>query len=240
MWYNRTMKIIKLIPVIFIFSLLVQPLSAFGKKDKSEENQKPAAEEKAEEKPQDDFISIDLLLETKNPQAKSHFNWQTSSSKYKDYYDAVSGASKLHTTKNFRTLMMDTTAKDFKIPHSLYGLCLFPVSSPELFKNDNFTVTQESKKLTITFTHRGTDYKIETKEDGSLEVPKGFSDIPPQSVKSVFTGTLKLNLAEDGKLTAKGKLRLAKNEVEKPEETKPDEAKPEEADSTPPSKEEKN
>ena len=63
------MKFVKLFSIVFILSLLVQPLSAFGKKDKAEESSKPATEENqkpaVEEKIQDDFISIDLLLDTK-------------------------------------------------------------------------------------------------------------------------------------------------------------------------------
>lgn len=152
---------------IFIFSLaMASEISALGKKDKAEsgessENQK-------------EYIKIDLLLDTKNSGAKNHFKWQTSKNSYSDTFDAVSGASKVHSTKLFREASLDTASKSLKTPKGLRNLCLFAVANPELLKADNFSASQEGSKITVTFTHRGNSYIIESDEKGIIRVPEGF------------------------------------------------------------------
>ena len=181
------MKVLRFFSIIFIFLLLVQSVFSLGKKDKSTDNSEnePAKEEKLP----NESITLDLLLDTKKQNPKNHFNWKTSSNSsktsnsssstktensYKDYFDAVSGASKLHSTKYFRDFSLDSTKKNLRTPKGLRNLCLYAVANPEMLSNDNFSVKKEGKKLTITFTHRENLYKIETDEKGIINVPNGF------------------------------------------------------------------
>ena len=175
------MKVLRFFSIIFIFLLLVQSVFPLGKKDKSTDNSEnePAKEEKLP----NESITLDLLLDTKKQNPKNHFNWKTSSNSssttktensYKDYFDAVSGASKLHSTKYFRDFSLDSTKKNLRTPKGLRNLCLYAVANPEMLSNDNFSVKKEGKKLTITFTHRENLYKIETDEKGIINVPNGF------------------------------------------------------------------
>ena len=166
------MKTIRRILFLFIFFLLIQPSFSFGKKDTAEEQTAPASEKKAEI--QNDHLKIDFLFDTKKENSKNRFNWSTTSTKYNDSFDAVSGASKLHSTKNLREAVLDKEAKVLKIPKGLYCLCLYAVSSSGHIKSDNFQINQEGKKLTITFSRREYSYKIITDENGLLSVPGSF------------------------------------------------------------------
>ena len=166
------MKTIRRILLLFIFFLLIQPSFSFGKKDTAEEQTAPASEKKTEI--QNDHLKIDFLFDTKKENSKNRFNWSTTSTKYNDSFDAVSGASKLHSTKNLREAVLDKEAKVLKIPKGLYCLCLYAVSNSGHIKSDNFQINQEGKKLTITFSRRGYSYKIITDENGLLSVPGSF------------------------------------------------------------------
>lgn len=176
------MKTKYFISVFIIFVLLSQSAFTFGKKDTDSKKSDSTEEEKIP----NEYINIDLLLDTKKQNPKNHFNWKVSGksssssssansdTSYKDYFDAVSGASKVHSTKNFRDVVLDSSKKNLRAPKGLRNLCLYAVANPETLSKDNFVVTQEGKKLTITFTHREDSYRIETDEKGMLQVPEGF------------------------------------------------------------------
>lgn len=160
---------------------MASEISALGKKDK--------AESSASSENQKEYIKIDLLLDTKKPNSKNHFNWKASSKSasssssttssnssifFNDYFDTVSGASKVHSTKKFRDFSTGSSSKNLRTPKGLRNLCLYAVSNPEMLSADNFSVSQRGRKLTITFTHREISYKIESDEKGIISVPKGF------------------------------------------------------------------
>lgn len=177
------MKVLqKAIGVFFIFFLLNCTIFAFGKKDSAEANEtQESAPQKVEVKKE--FLKIDLSLDTKNPSAKNHLNWQNTSAKYKDYFDTISGASKVHSTKNLREFTFDKTAKAFQIPKGLYCLCLFAVAKSDYLTQDGFQITQDGKTLVITFSHRGYEYKIQSDENGTFIVPDSFSILKPQKTE---------------------------------------------------------
>lgn len=181
------MKFSRFFSIIFIFLLLNQSAFSLGKKDK--DSDKKESEPVKEEKIPNETIKIDLFLDTKKPNSKNHFNWKASSksenssssssssnssNSYKDSFDTVSGASIVHSTKKFRDFSADSSSKNLRTPKGLRNLCLYAVSNPEMLSADNFSVTQQGKKLTITFTHRENSYKIETNEKGEIMVPAGF------------------------------------------------------------------
>ena len=126
-----------------------------------------------------EFVKIDFRLNTRSDDHKNHFYWQTTDASYKDSFDAVSGASRLHSTKEFRAVSFDKSGKQLQAPKGLRSLCLFAVTSFDQLAKDDFNVSANGKKLTVTFSHRGIDYKIETDEKGYLSVPDGFYILLP-------------------------------------------------------------
>ncbi len=222
---------------------MAQSAFSFGKKDSSDSPEASATEKSAKqekkEEIQKDHINIDFLFDTKEANPKNRFNWSTSSAKYKDSFDAVSGASKFHSTKYLRETVLDKDAKDFKIPKGLYCLCLYAVSNSDYIKTDDFKISQEGKKLTITFNHRGNSYKIESDENGELSVPESFYlkqekkteeaeaeqeftlDEGSKALKAFYKGKLKAELSAEGLLTVKGKLNQTAKEVQKEKADEP-------------------
>ena len=160
---------------LFLFALSMQSATfALGKKDAADSTAAKTTEEKSEETKKDHF-QIDLTLDTKKENPKNHFNWNTSSVKYKDSFDAISGASKTHSTKHMRESFFDKNAKDFTIPKGLYCLCLFTVADFSTLQKDDFKISREGKKLSISFSHRGNAYKIASDENGMIIVPDSFA-----------------------------------------------------------------
>ncbi len=124
-----------------------------------------------------DTLSINFRLNTKSDDGKNFLKWSTSSKKISDKYDAVSGASLSHSTGGLFETVYDTSSNPKKLlaPKGLRALLLFAVSSPEFLKSDNLqTFIEENGKTTVTFTHRGADYFIQTDEKGKLDVEKSF------------------------------------------------------------------
>ena len=151
---------------------------SFGRKDKAEDAQAWDTQS-AKSEIKNEYLSIDMLLDTQKENARNHLNWRSGAVSHKDYFDAVSGASKLHSTKNLRELTADPDSKSSRIPKGLRSLCLFAVSDSKTLSKDNFSITADGKKLTITFSHRGISYKIESDDGGRILVPEGFSIIFP-------------------------------------------------------------
>lgn len=158
----------KLSAVTFIVLLSAAQIYTFGKKDSSGSDSSDSSEVQKE------HIKIELFLDTKNSDSKNHFKWETSKNKYNDSFDTVSGASKVHSTKNFRDTALDSTKRNLRTPKGLRNLCLYAVANPEILKKDGFSATKEGSKITITFTHRENSYKIESDENGDIMVPEGF------------------------------------------------------------------
>lgn len=162
----------KRILTLFIFFLLVPQIFSLGKKDKNDSKEAAGSQQESEIKK--DFFKVDFLLDTKKANPKNHLVWSNSSAAYRDYFDALSGASKVHSTKNLREAFFDKSTKRFLIPKGLYALCLFALANPESVSTDGLSVTQEGKKTTITFTHRENSYRIESDEKGEIYIPQGF------------------------------------------------------------------
>lgn len=162
----------KKICIFFIFFLLISQIFSLGKKDKNNSSENSSSQEESEIKK--DFFKVDFLLDTKKANPKNHLVWSNSSAAYKDYFDALSGASKVHSTKNLREAFFDKSTKSYLIPKGLYALCLFALANPESVSTDGLSVTQEGKKISIRFTHRENSYRIESDEKGEIYIPQGF------------------------------------------------------------------
>ena len=118
-------------------------------------------------------LKIDFRCRLDGDDGKNYLNWQSDTSKIKDSFDAVSGASKKMSTKLLREVQIEEKKRLF--PKGLYALLLFAVTSPEQIKTDMLTVEAEDRKLTISFIHRGNAYKITTDEKGRLDLLTGFT-----------------------------------------------------------------
>ncbi|WP_407424954.1 hypothetical protein [Treponema sp.] len=183
--------------------------------------------EAASNEKKDNYIKIDFRLNTKNPDSKNYFNWKTSSTNLKDSFDAVSGASLYHSTKEFRTVSYDKSGKNILTPQGLKGLLLYAVSSYETLKKDNLSIESKGRQLKISFNHRGNFYKIITDENGVMNIPESFfiidqsSEVSNEEVQSkliedtvsenseeLYTGKLFTKLDKNGILKINGKLVL--------------------------------
>ncbi len=127
-------------------------------------------------------VKIDMRLNTAEADTKNHLTIKaetagttassTTATKTKDSYDAVSGASRKHSTKSTASLMVDSSNKK-TMPKGLRALALFSVSDFRFIEKDGLKIERDKenpKKLTITFSHRGNSYKIETDEKGTAHV----------------------------------------------------------------------
>ncbi|MBQ3966902.1 MAG: hypothetical protein II684_08750, partial [Treponema sp.] len=132
-------------------------------------------------------LKIDFRCRLDGDDGKNYLNWQSDTSKIKDSFDAVSGASKKMSTKLLREVQAEEKKRLF--PKGLYALLLFAVTSPEQMKTDMLTVEAEDRKLTISFIHRGNAYKITTDEKGRLDLLTGFTFAEGLAInsKQVFT-----------------------------------------------------
>lgn len=122
-----------------------------------------------------DTVSIDFRLNTKSDDGKNHLNWANASSKFKDKYDAVSGASVSHSTGELFSVIHGTNPKTLLAPKGLRSLLLFAVSSPDFLQKDNLQIEkQDDGKIKITFTHRNVNYLILSDEKGNIDIDKSF------------------------------------------------------------------
>ncbi|HAH61848.1 MAG TPA: hypothetical protein DCL73_07100 [Treponema sp.] len=118
--------------------------------------------------------TIDYRFNTVKDDGKNYFNWSADGKSVKDSFDAASGASKVKSTAAFDVVRFDSTGKRQAIPGGLRGLMLYPVASRATADDDAFTVKTEGKKVTITFVHRGTAYKVTSDDKGVVDLASGF------------------------------------------------------------------
>ena len=185
------MKILKFCTIFLIFFVEINFLAfSLGKKDSQNDD---SGTQSNTTKYAKEFIKIDFFLDTKNENPKNHFYWKTKKTLTKDSFDAVSGASKFHSTKKFRefssTIPVDTNStltpgKLLLLPKGLRSLLLFPVSKNNYIIGDFFEAKTENGKITVSFEHRGIKYKIESDENGIISVPKGFFILKTDSEKN--------------------------------------------------------
>lgn len=118
--------------------------------------------------------SIDFRFNTVKDDGKNYFNWSADGKSVKDGFDAASGASKAKSTSEFNVVRFDSTGKRQAVPGGLRGLVLFPVAVRAIADGDALTAQSEGKKVTITFVHRGTAYKITSDDKGAVDLASGF------------------------------------------------------------------
>jgi hypothetical protein len=117
---------------------------------------------------------IDFRFNTVKDDGKNYFNWSADGKSVKDGFDAASGASKAKSTSEFNIVRFDSTGKKQAVPGGLRALVLFPVAASAIADGDAFTVKSLLKKVTITFVHRGTAYKITSNDKGTIDLASGF------------------------------------------------------------------
>jgi len=120
-------------------------------------------------------LSIDMNFDTKRSNPRDNFLvlvYENQASV--DGYDAISGASKLQTTKELDAFRYDSfETKNLAMPEGLRSLLLYAVNSWKTAKQDNFKVTKVGDNLIITFIHRNNAYRI-TATNGLLSLASSF------------------------------------------------------------------
>lgn len=117
---------------------------------------------------------IDFRFNFQNDDGKNYLNWSADGKSVKDGFDAASGASKAKSTSEFNIVRFDSTGKKQAVPAGLRALVLYPVSVYAISTGDAFTASSSGKKVTVTFIHRGTAYKITSDDNGRIDMMTGF------------------------------------------------------------------
>lgn len=181
-----------------------------------------------------DSLKIDMRLNLNKEDPKNFLNTSltttsgttTTSTKTKDGYDAISGASKKHSTKLTSTIYLDKSNKKI-MPKGLRALLLFPVSDFRFIGQDSLKIEKDGenpKKITMTFEHRGNSYRIQTDEKG-----KAFVNFQKEKNGEIFN-SFKIKLkTEEAKEEANEKSAKAGGQkedgIEKGQENNPDRQK---------------
>ena len=167
-------------------------------------------------------LTIDCKVDTSGTSRVSYFTF-TGPIRYmavdQDHYDGATSASLLGSTHLFQPYRYDVLGKKV-MPDGLRGLFLYGVAGGELAKSDGLKASKASNGvITITYSHRGTDYKIVTDRSGNLSVTEGsFSamkegkevgDSVDPAAMFYWKGALKLELTGTI-LTVKGELNAVK------------------------------
>lgn len=120
-------------------------------------------------------LRIDFRLNTREADTKNYLSWTADGSRTKDTLDSLTGASRKHSTAALKALMSGKDKNDRLAPKGLYSLLLFPVSAFSAIKADSLSVQSiSSRKLSITFIHRGYAYRIDTDDNGRIDTESSF------------------------------------------------------------------
>ncbi|MBQ3671196.1 MAG: hypothetical protein II921_06935 [Treponema sp.] len=111
-------------------------------------------------------ITINCLIDLSAPQ-KNYFSWTANGKNTKDSFDSVSGASKKHSTKDFKAAASKNGKS--RLPKGIQNLLLFAVSHPDYIAKDTLSFSKNGKAAVITFIHRGNAYKIESDNTGAID-----------------------------------------------------------------------
>lgn len=119
-------------------------------------------------------VFLNFRFNTLAEDKKNCFFWSVPGKSVKDGFDVLTGASKAHSTTEFDAARYDTSGKLKALPAGLRCLMLFAVSSFDSAAADALTVVSDEKKITISFIHRGTAYKITTDGNGVIDTDASF------------------------------------------------------------------
>ncbi|MDR2797674.1 MAG: hypothetical protein LBB80_04960, partial [Treponema sp.] len=120
-------------------------------------------------------LIIDYRYNCTRPDPENYLSY-TSAVRYisanKDTFDAVSGASRQHSTSLFAPIETDIMGRG-TISKGFRGLLLFPVSPDSVHLEDNLQVYQEQGVITMEYVHRGVAYRIQTDKNHRISFPRG-------------------------------------------------------------------
>ncbi|WP_147613987.1 hypothetical protein [Treponema pectinovorum] len=132
-------------------------------------------------------LEIDFRFNTQKSDKKNHLVWIVDGKKTSDTFDAITSASKKYSTGELRKVLFDKNSN--LAPKGLYSLLLFAVSPFQSAQKDELKIQQTGKKITLSFTHRGNAYKIQSDNEGFLSLEESFLIFKSfaQNNKGVFT-----------------------------------------------------
>jgi hypothetical protein len=120
-------------------------------------------------------VTIDMRYNALQPEpSRDYFNWTVGNRRIQDSYDAVTGASRARSTREFDAGWYDApAARRYTLPHGLRHLMLFPVASPQYRDNFHLSVQEEGRRLRIRFIVYGTVYQILSDETNRIDMSAG-------------------------------------------------------------------
>ena len=108
--------------------------------------------------------------------ARNYLTWSSGGKTIQDAYDARTGASVAHSTRELDAIRYDSVAaRRYAIPVGLRQLLLFPVCPPRYTDLFHITVLEEGQKLVIRFILDGTLYQIRTDDRKQIDIRNAFS-----------------------------------------------------------------
>jgi hypothetical protein len=120
-------------------------------------------------------VAIDMRYNViRSEPSRDYFNWGTGNRRIQDLYDAVTGASAAHSTREFDSIRFDTmTSRRYTLPRGIRHILLFPVASRRYTDHFHLTVQEEGQRLKIRFMVYGTVYQIQTDENKRVDIRTG-------------------------------------------------------------------
>ncbi|MDR3302405.1 MAG: hypothetical protein LBT01_07765 [Spirochaetaceae bacterium] len=117
-------------------------------------------------------VTIDMRYNViQSEPSRDYFNWSIGTKRFNDKLDAVSGASTVHSTREFDAVRYDSmTNRRYTMPRGIRHLLLFPVASRQYNNNFYLTVENVGKKLIIQFILYGTVYQIQTDDNKKIDI----------------------------------------------------------------------
>ena len=132
-------------------------------------------------------VTLAFRYNTQADDGKNYVRWESDGTKKRDRFDATTGASTARATQALSGIV--TSGKTKLAPKGLRALLLFAVSAADAADTDALTITQDGRRLTIQFVHRGVAYRIESDKRGRLDVATAFSfaENVAENKRGVFT-----------------------------------------------------
>jgi hypothetical protein len=117
-------------------------------------------------------LAIDMRYNVLRPEpSRNYFNWAVGNRRIEDSYDAVTGASAAHSTREFNSIWLDSmTSRRYTLPAGIRHLLLFPIAPQQTTDKFHLSVQEVGQKLLIRFIVYGTVFQIQTKEDKKIDI----------------------------------------------------------------------
>jgi hypothetical protein len=145
-------------------------------------------------------VTIDMRYNVlRSEPSRDYFKWSIGNKYIDDAYDALTGASAFHSTREFNAVILDTLlSRRNTLPRGIRHLMLFPVASRQYTNNFYLTVQEEGQKLIIRFIVYGTVYHIQTDDNKNIDIGNACFMAEKITVNSTLVSALRPQYVRPG------------------------------------------